>query len=271
MVFPFGPRPVRSRFPHPEAASPEGVVAVGAAPLPEVLKDAYAHGIFPWPHDDLPLLWFSPDPRFVLIPAAAHLHRSLKKRMRRGEYEVRADTAFAQVMEQCSRVKRPGQRGTWITEDMIAGYTALHEEGLAHSIEAFKDGELVGGLYGISMGAAFMGESMFALAPDASKVAFATLIGQALAWDFHFIDCQVYTEHLARFGAEEWERSDYLLALEDAKSEETRLGPWELTVTPAEAADLVTAANRELEEMLAADDDADDDGAVDEDDAGEEE
>ncbi|HEY4221136.1 MAG TPA: leucyl/phenylalanyl-tRNA--protein transferase, partial [Myxococcota bacterium] len=147
----------RVQFPDPEQASPEGVVAVGAKPDADTLKDAYTRGIFPWPHEGFPLLWFSPDPRFVVEPKRAHLHKSLKKAMKKTELVIRADTAFRTVIESCSDKKRPGQRGTWITDDMIEGYCALHAEGFAHSIEAWqpmqKGETLVGGLYGVSFGA----------------------------------------------------------------------------------------------------------------------
>src|SRR5690349_4761685 len=139
----------------------DGVVAVGGKPDPATLQQAYRHGIFPWPHEGYPLLWFCPDPRFALIPEEAHLARSLRKRMRRSPYEVRSDTAFAEVIRRCSGKPRPGQAGTWITEEMVAGYIALHEQGLAHSIEAWQEGRLVGGLYGVSLGGAFFGESMY--------------------------------------------------------------------------------------------------------------
>ena len=227
--------PGPSRFPPPQGASPEGVVAVGAAPVPELLKDAYLHGVFPWPHDGLPLLWFSPDPRFVLVPETVRLPRSLKKAMRKSALSIRCDTAFSEVMAGCSTVHRPGQGGTWITDEMIAGYVALHEEGVAHSIEAWDGDTLVGGLYGLSFGDAFFGESMFAHAPDASKVAFATLLAQLFTWGVHLVDCQVYTDHLARFGAEEWSRNDYLDALAVALDAPTRLGPWRMELSPADA------------------------------------
>jgi leucyl/phenylalanyl-tRNA--protein transferase len=242
-------RSLNNPFPPPESASPEGVVAVGAEPHPELLKIAYQQGIFPWPHRDMPLLWFSPDPRFVLIPEHAHLHRSLRKVMRKDRYRVTADTAFDDVMEACKDADRPGQDGTWITDEMIVGYTQLHDEGIAHSIEAWDDSlgeaELVGGLYGVSFGRAFFGESMFARAPDASKVAFGTLIGQLLEWDFHFIDCQTYTDHLARFGSEDMPREDFLELLHVALDEPGVPGPWTLDVTPARAVELLEAQRRE--------------------------
>lgn len=222
-------------FPPAEGASDEGVVAVGGDCTPERLVLAYSQGIFPWPVDGLPLLWFSPDPRFVLEPRRAHLSRSLRKRMKKDDYEVRADTAFAKVVERCSQVPRPGQDGTWITDDLKCGFERLHELGFAHSIEAWKDDCLVGGLYGVSLGRAFFGESMFATEPDASKVAFATLLAQLAEWEFDLVDCQVYTDHLARFGAEHWPRRRFLGALGNALAGSTRRGKWRIGVRPSEA------------------------------------
>ena len=226
----------RILFPPVSWASPEGVIAVGGEPDAETLKAAYARGIFPWPHEGVPLLWFSPDPRFVLVPEEAHVARSLSREMRRGTFGVRADTAFPEVIRGCSARPRPGQDGTWITAAMIAGYTALHEEGLAHSIEAWRGGRLVGGLYGIALGGVFFGESMFALEPNASKVAFATLLANLIRWGFALVDCQAYTDHLASFGAVEVPRTRFLAALKRALRAPTRPGPWELEVGPAEAA-----------------------------------
>lgn len=223
-------------FPPPEQATPEGIVAFGGEPSPARLLLAYTSGIFPWPHDGMPLLWFSPDPRFVLPLDRVHLSTSLRKRMRRGAYEVRADTAFQEVMLGCSYAPRPGQDGTWITPAMIDGYTGLHRAGFAHSIEAYCDGELVGGLYGVSIGRMFTGESMFARVPDASKVAFATLLANLRAWSFAFVDCEVYTDHLARFGAEQWPRRRFLDALAEACRTPTQRGTWTLQVGPREAA-----------------------------------
>lgn len=223
-------------FPPPESATPEGVVAFGGKPEPLRLLSAYRQGIFPWPHRGLPLLWFCPDPRFVLIPSQAHLSRSLRKTMRRGLFEVRCDTEFEQVIRACARQRRRDQRGTWITSGLINGFTRVHEWGFAHSIEAWQDGRLAGGLYGVSLGGVFYGESMFAAVPDASKVAFATLLANLIRWDFHLVDCQSYTEHLASFGAEEWPRRRFLAALEKALQTPTRWGKWTLEVGPAEAA-----------------------------------
>jgi leucyl/phenylalanyl-tRNA---protein transferase len=236
---PFLSRRRRALFPPVSRASPEGVIAVGGRPDPATLKEAYSRGIFPWPHEGVPLLWFCPDPRFVLVPGKAHIPRSLRKEMRRGTFEVRTDTAFREVMQACARKPRPGQDGTWITRDMIAGYTALHEEGLAHSIEAWQDGRLAGGLYGLSLGSIFFGESMFADAPNASKTAFATLLANLIRWDFDLVDCQSYTEHLASFGALEWPRARFLAVLERSLRRPTRKGPWTLEVGPEEASELL--------------------------------
>lgn len=182
-------------------ADEDGVLAVGGDLSVERLVHAYRRGIFPWYGPGLPILWHCPDPRFVLRPESLHVPRSLAKTMRRGHFEVRYDTAFAEVIRACARTRRPGQRGTWITGDMERAYLALHDAGHAHSVEAFADGTLVGGLYGVALGRVFFGESMFARAPEASKVAFATLVPKLQADGFALIDCQQETEHLRRFGA----------------------------------------------------------------------
>jgi leucyl/phenylalanyl-tRNA---protein transferase len=230
----------RTIFPPVSWASPDGVIAIGGRPDAETLKTAYSRGIFPWPHAGVPVLWFCPDPRFVLVPEQAHVSRSLRKEMRRGAFEVRADTAFREVIRACAAKPRPGQDGTWITDEMIAGYTALHEEGLAHSVEAWQDGRLAGGFYGISMGGVFFGESMFADVPNASKVAFATLLANLVRWRFALVDCQSYTDHLAGFGAVEWRRARFLAALKRALRQPTRSGPWTLELGPAEAVGCLT-------------------------------
>ena len=213
-------------FPPPTAATPEGIVAVGGDVSPERLVNAYASGIFPWPVEGYPLLWFSPDPRFVLEPATVHVGRSLRKAMNRGRYRITADEAFTEVIDACAHAPRPGQDGTWITPELRNGYVRLHQLGFAHSIEAWEDDTLVGGLYGVSLGAGFFGESMFAAAPDASKVAFATLCQVLSSWGFHFVDCQVHTPHLERFGAKDWSRERFLAALDTALEEPTRRGSW---------------------------------------------
>jgi leucyl/phenylalanyl-tRNA--protein transferase len=229
-------------FPPPEGASPEGVVAIGGDTSPERLVLAYSQGIFPWPHRDLPLLWFSPDPRFVLPFDRVHVGRSLRKRVRAGAYELRADTAFERVIDGCASVPRPDQDGTWITDEIRSGFVALHRAGLVHSIETWQDGELVGGLYGVALGKSFCGESMFSLRDDASQVATVGLLGNLCRWGFHFVDCQVYTDHLARFGAEPWTRGAFLAALRRAVAEPTRRGPWSLELDAAQCVELLDAA-----------------------------
>jgi leucyl/phenylalanyl-tRNA--protein transferase len=215
-------------FPDPEEAEPSGLLAVGGDLSPERLVLAYASGIFPWYDDDLPILWHSPDPRFVLLPDRLHVPKSLAKQLRRGRYEVRLDERFGEVIRACAHAPRPGQSGTWITDEMIRGYEQLHDRGLAHSAEAYEDGRLVGGLYGVSLGAAYFGESMFAVAPDASKVAFVTLVRQLAHWGIDLVDCQVRTEHTERFGAEHWPRRRYLDELSTRLERPTRRGRWSL-------------------------------------------
>jgi leucyl/phenylalanyl-tRNA--protein transferase len=217
-------------FPDPNDADDSGLLAVGGDLHPKRVLLAYAQGIFPWPHGDAwPMLWFSPDPRMVLLPSDLHVSRSLRKTCNKGLYDIRFDTAFAQVVRACSTTYRPNQDGTWVTPEMVEAYCRLHEFGFAHSIEAWAAGELVGGLYGLSLGGAFFGESMFAHRPDASKVAFVHLVRQLQTWAFHMIDCQVYTEHLERFGAQEWPRSRFLRALDRALQMPTRRGRWRQT------------------------------------------
>jgi len=227
-------------FPSPDSADADGVVAVGGdCSVPRLLL-AYQSGIFPWPVSRaLPMFWFSPDPRYVVVPREAHLGRSLRKQVRRGTYTVRVDTAFDAVIEACAGAHRPGQRGTWITPALRAGFVALHAQGYAHSIEAWVDDRLVGGLYGLSLGGAFFGESMFALEPDASKVAFAVLLGHLVHWDFSFVDAQTRTEHLARFGAVPWARREFLARLHLALKVPTRRGPWSFELPPGDAIDRI--------------------------------
>jgi leucyl/phenylalanyl-tRNA--protein transferase len=162
----------------------------------------------------------------VLVPADLHLSHSLRKTLKKCPFEVRFDTAFAQVIQACAAVPRPQQSGTWITAEMIEAYYRLHAMGFAHSAEAWADGTLVGGLYGVSLGAAFFGESMFAWRPDASKVAFVHLVQTLYAWHFHFVDCQTYSAHLAHFGAVLWPRARFLQALAKALLVPTRRGQW---------------------------------------------
>lgn len=215
-------------FPDPRKADAEGLVACGGDLNPQRVLAAYAQGIFPWPYDaKTPLLWFSPDPRMVLRPDELHVSRSLQRTLNKHLFEVRFDTAFAEVIRHCATVRRPGQKGTWITDEMIRAYERLHEMGFAHSAEAWSEGKLSGGLYGVSLGAAFFGESMFAMQPNASKVAFVHLVRQLQAWEFQLFDCQIYTEHVARLGATPWPRTRFLKVLEKALEEPTRKGLWQ--------------------------------------------
>ncbi|MBK9703548.1 MAG: leucyl/phenylalanyl-tRNA--protein transferase [Betaproteobacteria bacterium] len=194
---------IGSSFPPVEQAlvEPNGLLAAGDDLTPERLLDAYRRGIFPWYEAGQPVLWWSPDPRMVLPVEAFRLRRSLAKVVRNGGFEIRVDTAFAAVMQCCARVARPGQDGTWITPGIVAAYSGLHRRGHAHSIEAWREGRLVGGLYGVSIGRMFFGESMFALERDASKVALAHLVAMLRGRGFPLIDCQQETEHLASVGA----------------------------------------------------------------------
>ncbi len=210
-------------FPDPRLADPSGLLAVGGDLHPRRVAIAYYMGIFPWFSEGEPICWWSPDPRAVLWPADLHIPRSLGKRIRQGRYTLTMDQAFDEVVEACARVPRPGQSSTWITPAMRRSYGALHRAGLAHSVEAWQDGALVGGLYGVAVGSVFSGESMFARAPDASKVAFACFVRQFQRWGGTCIDCQMRTEHLARFGAVTIPRSAYLEALETGR--DRSIGP----------------------------------------------
>jgi leucyl/phenylalanyl-tRNA--protein transferase len=219
-------------FPDPGLADPDGLLAVGGDLSPERLVRAYADGIFPWFSEETPILWWSPDPRMVLIPGEMHVPRSLRRTIRAGAFEVRTDTAFGEVIRRCADKERPGQDGTWITGKMVDAYERLHGLGFAHSIEAWRGGELAGGLYGVSLGAAFFGESMFADRPDASKVAFATSVEWLRDRGVELVDCQVDTEHLRRFGAREIPRSEFLARLRNALASPTLRGPWRLGSAP---------------------------------------
>jgi len=215
-------------FPDPEMSEPDGLLAVGGDLSVERLVAAYAAGIFPWYSEDMPILWWSPDPRLVLFPEEIHLSRRLRRTMRSGRYAVRADTAFEHVIRRCSAKPRPGQDGTWITPDMIEAYVRLHRRGLAHSIEAWEGNELAGGLYGVSLGAAFFGESMYTDRPDASKVAFATLVEWLALRRFDLVDCQVATAYLQGFGARDVPRREFLGRLARALERPTLAGKWDL-------------------------------------------
>jgi leucyl/phenylalanyl-tRNA--protein transferase len=214
----------RLLFPPPEHGPRRGPIAIGGDLRPERLLLAYSMGIFPWQGE--PLHWHSPDPRMVLLPDELRVSRSLRKTLARRPFRLSLDTAFRDVMVACATVPRPGQEGTWITPAMVDAYCALHRAGLAHSVEAWTGEALAGGLYGISLGAAFFGESMFARSTDASKVAFVALVEQLVRYGITLVDCQVYTPHLASLGAREWPRRVFLATLHKALERPTRLGPW---------------------------------------------
>ncbi|WAG81526.1 leucyl/phenylalanyl-tRNA--protein transferase [Metapseudomonas furukawaii] len=179
---------------------PNGLLAAGGDLSPERLIRAYRHGCFPWYQDGQPILWWSPDPRTVLLPQEIHISRSLAKLLRQARFRVTFDQAFAEVIQGCAG-PRNYTDGTWITSPMQAAYIELHERGVAHSVEVWKDDELVGGLYGLAIGRIFFGESMFSRADNASKVGFATLVRHLHDWGFVLIDCQMPTQHLQSFGA----------------------------------------------------------------------
>jgi leucyl/phenylalanyl-tRNA--protein transferase len=219
-------------FPPVEHADESGLLAVGGDLRPERLVLAYSLGIFPWYSRGQPVLWHSPDPRMVLRAEELHVPGSLRKTIRRQPYQVTLDTQFSAVIDACAKTRRPGQRGTWITPAMKRAYLELYRQGVAHSAEAWAGDVLVGGLYGVSLGGAFFGESMFATAPDASKVAFVLLVEQLQHWGIGLVDCQVYTDHLARFGAYEWPRAEYLAALRAALRQPTRGGRWKWDASP---------------------------------------
>ena len=214
-------------FPPVEQAlrQPNGLLAAGADLSPSRLLEAYRHGIFPWFSAEDPILWWSPDPRMVLFPAEFKISRSLRKTLLRGQYQIRCDTAFEQVMRACSQ-PREGQNGTWIQEEMIAAYVRLHKAGYAHSIETWMDNKLVGGLYGVSIGRMFYGESMFSNKTDASKIALAYLTAQLKRWNFGMIDCQMNTAHLASLGAREITRREFLIRLQELIHYPNLTSPW---------------------------------------------
>ncbi len=229
-----GDADIDAAFPDPRYAGREGLVAVGGDLSPERLLSAYGHGIFPWFDDDRgPVLWWSPDPRAVLTPAGMKVSRSLGKRLRRGDYMVTMDTDFRAVVEGCAAPRKGG--GTWITPAMQSAYLQLSELGFAHSVEAWRDGALVGGLYGVSLGRMFFGESMFSRCPDASKVALACLSRQLTSWDFELIDCQIINAHLESLGARPMRRGEFLDRLTRNRRLSTRRDPWRFDIAVNEA------------------------------------
>ncbi|MGH7771755.1 MAG: leucyl/phenylalanyl-tRNA--protein transferase [Candidatus Binatia bacterium] len=214
-------------FPPPDHAEPDGLLAVGGDLSSERLLLAYKLGIFPWYAEGQPILWWSPDPRLILELDEFHISRRLRQTLKKGLFKVTFDRAFASVIQACATVPREGQDGTWITPEMQKAYVRLHRLGFAHSAESWFKEELVGGVYGVSLGRCFFGESMFSRKPDASKVALATLVQQLKAWGFHMIDAQVTTQHLISLGAKEVPRRVFLKRLQNALSFPTMKGKWD--------------------------------------------
>lgn len=214
-------------FPPPELAEPDGLLAVGGDLTPERLLEAYRMGIFPWYSENDPILWWSPSPRLILEPNSIHISKSLRKVIRRHRFEVRIDTAFADVVKNCAVVTRKEGKGTWISSDIRKAYKRLFGLGFAHSFETWRDGKLVGGLYGISLGKCFFGESMFAKESNASKIALVALSNILEDWGFDLIDCQVTTPHLMSMGAFEIDRNEFLHRLRLGLQSPTRRGSWQ--------------------------------------------
>jgi leucyl/phenylalanyl-tRNA--protein transferase len=213
-------------FPHPSLADKDGLLAIGGDLSPERLLNAYANGIFPWFDEDSAILWWSTDPRMILLPENFKVSHSLRQTLNRGIFEVRFDEAFESVIYHCSMAGRRVLEGTWITQEMIDAYIKLHKLGYAHSVESYLDGRLAGGLYGVSLGKVFFGESMFYIERDASKIALSALVDRLRDWGFHFIDAQQRTEHLRSLGAHAVPREVFLEMLQMALSFPTIKGKW---------------------------------------------
>ncbi len=215
-------------FPPPHLATKEGLLAIGGDLTPDRLLLAYSMGIFPWYSEGQPILWWSPDPRMVLFPEEFKIPKSLEKKIRRAIFEITFDTAFNSVIEACADTNLRRSDGTWITPEMQKAYCRLHIMGYAHSVEAWCHGELAGGLYGVSLGRMFFGESMFTRIDDASKVCLAALITFAQKHDFLLIDCQVPTDHFKKLGARNIDRKQFILLLTKTISNPSLTGSWSL-------------------------------------------
>jgi leucyl/phenylalanyl-tRNA--protein transferase len=214
-------------FPNPEDAELEGLLAVGGDLSTERLLLAYSMGIFPWYADEDPILWWSPDPRLILKPECLKISKSLKKIISKKQFSITMDHDFKTVIKSCAKTKRK-EDGTWIVKDMISAYINLHHKGFAHSVEVWEKEKLVGGLYGVSIGKIFFGESMFSKTTNASKVALVYLVRVLREWNFSCIDCQIKTEHLISMGACEISRHEFLNQLKKTIKETTRVGKWNL-------------------------------------------
>ena len=230
------PRDTSYRFPDVSLAltEPDGLLAIGGSLSPGRLEAAYRQGIFPWYNEDQPILWWSPNPRTVLFPERIHISRSLRKTLRQGHFEISFDRAFEQVIEACGQPRRH-EAGTWITAEMRAAYCEMHRLGHGHSIECWQQGRLVGGLYGLSFGKVFYGESMFSRVRDASKVVMAYLARQLQEWGYGLLDCQVASPHLFSMGAEEIPREDFVHYLQQLTAQPGHPTPWQVTITAQQA------------------------------------
>lgn len=229
-------------FPLQSYANEDGLLAIGGDLSIERLLNAYNLGIFPWPMSGYELLWFCPELRFVLHPSKLIISQSLKKVLNKTSMIVTADQDFLSVIENCQKVKRKEQ-GSWITDNIIEAYYNLHKKGFAHSIEAYDDGKLVGGLYGVSLGTMFFGESMFHKKNDASKICFVSLVAHLIAWNFSLVDCQVYSETFKSFGAENISRTKFLSMLKRSLKHQTKLGPWKLSLSLKESLQKISLLN----------------------------
>ncbi|MEO6760451.1 MAG: leucyl/phenylalanyl-tRNA--protein transferase [Saprospiraceae bacterium] len=215
-------------FPHPSLAEPRGLLAVGGDLSAERLVLAYRNGIFPWFEEDGQFYWYSPDPRWVLLPAELQVHKSMRSIFNRQKFHYTFDACFERVMRACADSTRGSQDNTWISEPFVEGYTALHQAGIAHSVEVWQEDELVGGLYGIALGKVFYGESMFARVANASKAGFITLVRALEKAGFWLVDCQQETTHLQSLGARGISREIFLDYLGRNAYERTLPGPWSL-------------------------------------------
>ncbi len=215
-------------FPDPETADSDGLLAAGGNLEVDTLLTAYSMGIFPWYNENSPILWWSPDPRLVLFPDCLKVSKSLRQKINQNRFQVKFDTNFEEVIGLCSDVNLRRHKGTWLTGEMINAYICLHKTGYAHSVESYFEGRLAGGLYGVSIGKVFFGESMFYLKTDASKVALYFLVELLKKMDFDFIDAQQSTSHMRRLGAEEIKRSEFLKMLKKGILYPTRVGSWDI-------------------------------------------
>lgn len=215
-------------FPPVEYADEHGLLAYGGDLSPERLLLAYRQGIFPWYAQGQPILWWCPEPRMVIYPQALHISRSLRKSLKQNCFSVTLDTCFRDIMEACANSRIASGEGTWILPEMVEAYCNLHRAGFAHSVEVWHDGELAGGMYGVSLGRAFFGESMFSYQTNASKTAMAYLCAQLTRWDFGLLDCQVANPHLVRMGGVELSRGDFMAKLQKLRRFPARRGKWVL-------------------------------------------